>query len=100
MDGRTSSPLEVMILEPTVFSDDRGAFFETYNALPLSAATGFAAEFPQDYPSPSLKARMRGPHYPPPPYRTALRVRRCPSLKPLPWIVRRAQSVGTIPVLG
>ena len=68
MDGRTSSPLEVMILEPTAFSDDRGAFFESYNAVAFAEATGFAGEFVQDNQSQSIKGVIRGLHYQLPPH--------------------------------
>ncbi len=68
MDGQTSSPLEVMILEPTVFSDDRGAFFESYNAVAFGEATGFGGEFVQDNQSRSIKGVVRALHYQLPPH--------------------------------
>lgn len=66
--GETRSPLEVMILEPTVFSDDRGSFFESYNGLAFAEATGFAGEFVQDNQSRSNRGVVRGLHYQIPPH--------------------------------
>lgn len=68
MNGETRSPLEVMILEPTVFSDDRGSFFESYNAVAFAEATGFAGEFVQDNQSQSVRGVVRGLHYQIPPF--------------------------------
>jgi dTDP-4-dehydrorhamnose 3,5-epimerase len=68
MNGEVRSPLEVMILEPTVFSDDRGSFFESYNAIAFAEATGFAGEFVQDNESRSKRGVVRGLHYQVPPH--------------------------------
>ena len=38
----------VLLLEPKVFGDDRGFFFESFNARSFKAATGLAVEFVQD----------------------------------------------------
>jgi dTDP-4-dehydrorhamnose 3,5-epimerase len=53
---------DVLLLEPTVFSDDRGFFFESWNKRALAAA-GLDAEFVQDNHSRSLRNVLRGLHY-------------------------------------
>jgi dTDP-4-dehydrorhamnose 3,5-epimerase len=57
----TSLP-EVMLIEPKVFGDARGLFFESWNAQVFTAA-GIAAEFVQDNHSRSGKNVLRGLHY-------------------------------------
>ena len=54
---------DVLILEPRVFKDARGSFFESYNRAALAAATGIQAEFVQDNQSRSGKGVLRGLHY-------------------------------------
>lgn len=50
-------------MEPKVFGDDRGFFFESYNARTFSSATGLAPVFVQDNHSRSVKGVLRGLHY-------------------------------------
>ena len=59
---RTALP-EVLILEPKVFSDARGAFFENYNKRGFTQATGLEVDFVQDNHSRSVKNVLRGLHY-------------------------------------
>lgn len=54
---------EVMILEPRVFRDARGFFFESYNRKTFVAATGVDVEFVQDNHSCSTHGVLRGLHY-------------------------------------
>jgi dTDP-4-dehydrorhamnose 3,5-epimerase len=54
---------DVLLLEPRVFSDDRGYFFESFNARDFLEATGLAVEFVQDNQSMSVKGVLRGLHY-------------------------------------
>ena len=54
---------EVIILEPKVFGDDRGFFFESFNAKAFEQATGLKREFVQDNHSKSAKNVLRGLHY-------------------------------------
>jgi dTDP-4-dehydrorhamnose 3,5-epimerase len=54
---------EVLILEPTVFGDERGFFFESYNRNRFKELTGFDADFVQDNHSRSGKNVLRGLHY-------------------------------------
>lgn len=54
---------DVMILEPRVFGDSRGFFFESYNAQTFQEVTGVAPQFVQDNHSRSAKGVLRGLHY-------------------------------------
>ena len=58
----TSVP-EVMILEPRVFEDPRGFFFESYNRRVFREATGLDPQFVQDNQSFSVRNVLRGLHY-------------------------------------
>ncbi len=60
----TSTPIEgVLVLEPKVFGDARGFFFESFNARDFVQATGLQCEFVQDNHSKSAKGVLRGMHY-------------------------------------
>jgi dTDP-4-dehydrorhamnose 3,5-epimerase len=54
---------DVLILEPKVFADARGFFFESFNALDFHKATGLQVHFVQDNHSKSAKGVLRGLHY-------------------------------------
>jgi len=54
---------DVLILEPKVFGDARGFFFESFNARDFVQATGQQVEFVQDNHSKSAKGVLRGLHY-------------------------------------
>jgi dTDP-4-dehydrorhamnose 3,5-epimerase len=54
---------DVLILEPKVFADDRGFFFESFNQRVFEAAVGGPATFVQDNHSKSKKNVLRGLHY-------------------------------------
>lgn len=54
---------DVIVLEPKVFGDDRGFFFESFNAKAFEQATGIKREFVQDNHSKSAKHVLRGLHY-------------------------------------
>ena len=59
----TATPIpEVLVIEPRVFSDDRGAFWETYNERTMAAA-GLPAVWKQDNFSVSRRHVVRGIHY-------------------------------------
>lgn len=58
---------EVILLEPKVFSDDRGFFFESFNQEVFEEATGLCPNFVQDNHSQSTKGVLRGLHYQLPP---------------------------------
>ena len=53
----------VVILEPKVFGDDRGFFFESFNARTFAAAVGTDLAFVQDNHSKSRRGVLRGLHY-------------------------------------
>ncbi|SOY49103.1 dTDP-4-deoxyrhamnose-3,5-epimerase [Cupriavidus taiwanensis] len=59
---KTALP-EVLIFEPKVFGDDRGFFFESFNARQFEDATGLKRDFVQDNHSRSAKNVLRGLHY-------------------------------------
>ena len=54
---------EVLILEPKVFGDERGFFYESFNAKTFAACIGVNTEFVQDNHSRSAKGVLRGLHY-------------------------------------
>lgn len=58
----TSLP-EVKIIEPKVFADARGFFFESFNVNEFAQALGVNVEFVQDNHSLSVKNVVRGLHY-------------------------------------
>jgi dTDP-4-dehydrorhamnose 3,5-epimerase len=58
---------DVLLIEPKVFGDDRGFFFESFNQQAFNEATGFDANFVQDNHSKSAKNVLRGLHYQLPP---------------------------------
>ena len=54
---------DVLIVEPKVFGDSRGFFFESFNQRAFNAATGTDLGFVQDNHSRSEKGVLRGMHY-------------------------------------
>ena len=54
---------EVILFEPTVFGDDRGFFFESFNNRVFEEITGLKRNFVQDNHSRSAKNVLRGLHY-------------------------------------
>lgn len=54
---------DVFIIEPKVFGDARGFFFESYNERAFAQATGLKVNFVQDNHSRSAKGVLRGLHY-------------------------------------
>lgn len=59
---QTSIP-DVLIIEPQVFGDSRGFFFESFNRRKFAELTGREADFVQDNHSRSIKNVLRGLHY-------------------------------------
>ena len=60
----TTTPIEgVLVLEPKVFGDARGFFFESFNARDFERATGVQRTFVQDNHSKSSQGVLRGLHY-------------------------------------
>ena len=54
---------EVLILQPQVFGDARGFFYESFNARDFAKVTGLEVEFVQDNHSMSSQGVLRGLHY-------------------------------------
>jgi dTDP-4-dehydrorhamnose 3,5-epimerase len=54
---------DVLLIEPKVFGDARGFFYESYNQKAFEAAVGMAIDFVQDNHSRSVKGVLRGLHY-------------------------------------
>ena len=54
---------DVLIIEPKVFADGRGYFFESFNERDFFQATGLKSKFVQDNHSLSSKGVLRGLHY-------------------------------------
>jgi dTDP-4-dehydrorhamnose 3,5-epimerase len=53
----------LLVIEPTVFGDDRGFFYESYNQRRFQELTGVRADFVQDNHSRSARNVLRGLHY-------------------------------------
>jgi dTDP-4-dehydrorhamnose 3,5-epimerase len=54
---------DVLIIEPKVFGDERGFFYESFNARRFAELTGLTSNFVQDNHSKSAKGVLRGLHY-------------------------------------
>jgi len=59
---------DVKIIEPTVFEDERGYFYESFNHKKFEEAIGRDVSFVQDNHSKSVKGVLRGLHYQLPPH--------------------------------
>ncbi|MCV0437856.1 MAG: dTDP-4-dehydrorhamnose 3,5-epimerase [Hydrogenophaga sp.] len=66
---------DVLIIEPKVFGDERGFFFESFNQKAFNEATGLDVNFVQDNHSRSAKGVLRGLHYQMPPHEQGKLVR-------------------------
>lgn len=63
MDVIATKIPDVLIIEPKVFGDDRGFFYESFNKKKFVEASGVSTEFVQDNHSKSTKGVLRGLHY-------------------------------------
>lgn len=54
---------DVLVIEPKVFGDERGFFYESFNAQKFQTLTGLQVDFVQDNHSLSGKNVLRGMHY-------------------------------------
>ena len=54
---------DVLLLEPTIYEDERGFFFESFNQKRFADAAGLNIRFVQDNHSRSVKRVLRGLHY-------------------------------------
>lgn len=68
MKATPTAIADVMVIEPKVFGDARGFFYESFNQEAFNAATGTNFEFVQDNHSRSTKGVLRGLHYQLPPH--------------------------------
>ena len=59
---------DVLLIEPKVYEDNRGFFFESFNSNEFKKATSLDVNFVQDNHSKSTKGVLRGLHYQLPPY--------------------------------
>ena len=65
----------VLVIEPDVFGDSRGYFFESFNERRFNALTGLEVDFVQDNESYSRYGVLRGLHFQNPPYSQSKLVR-------------------------
>ncbi len=65
----------VIIIEPRVFGDERGYFFESFNLKEFKEKTGLDVDFVQDNESKSSYGVVRGLHFQKPPFEQAKLVR-------------------------
>ena len=63
MQATRTAIADVFVLEPRVFGDARGFFYESFNARAFTQATGADVQFLQDNHSKSAKHVLRGLHY-------------------------------------
>ena len=63
MKSVSTAIADVFILEPKVFGDARGFFFESFNSRAFAEATGLDVNFVQDNHSRSARGVLRGLHY-------------------------------------
>ena len=54
---------DVLLIEPKVFGDERGFFYESFNQRAFASATGLDVRFVQDNYSKSAKGVLRGLHF-------------------------------------
>ena len=63
MKVTTASIPGILVIEPTVFGDERGFFYESYNERVFAQETGIHLRFVQDNHSRSVRNVLRGLHY-------------------------------------
>ena len=76
MEIKSTQIKDVFVVEPRVFKDERGYFFESFNAREFAEKTGLDLHFVQDNESRSCYGVMRGLHYQKMPY-TQNKIVRC-----------------------
>ena len=75
MDVKKTGIEGVLVIEPKVFGDERGYFFESFNAKEFKEKTGLEVNFVQDNESKSRYGVLRGMHFQLPPYTQSKLVR-------------------------
>ncbi|MDH4479843.1 MAG: dTDP-4-dehydrorhamnose 3,5-epimerase [Rhodoferax sp.] len=63
MKATPTAIADVLKIEPRVFGDERGFFYESFNARNFAAATGLDVNFVQDNHSKSARGVLRGLHF-------------------------------------
>ncbi|MFM2035213.1 MAG: dTDP-4-dehydrorhamnose 3,5-epimerase [Pseudomonadota bacterium] len=63
MKATPTAIADVLLIEPKVFGDERGFFFESFNQRAFNQATGLNLDFVQDNHSKSGQGVLRGLHY-------------------------------------
>ncbi len=63
MRATATAIADVLVIEPKVFADERGFFFESFNERAFAQATGITPRFVQDNHSRSVRNTLRGLHY-------------------------------------
>ncbi|CCM78519.1 dTDP-4-dehydrorhamnose 3,5-epimerase [Rhizobium mesoamericanum] len=63
MKAKSLAIVDVLLIEPTVYGDDRGFFFESFNQAQFKAVVGRDVSFVQDNHSKSARGVLRGLHY-------------------------------------
>jgi len=63
MKAKSLAIADVLLIEPTVYGDERGFFFESFNQAQFKAVVGRDVSFVQDNHSKSAKGVLRGLHY-------------------------------------
>ena len=61
--AKSTTLRDVILLEPVIYGDDRGFFFESFNQRDFEKLTGLNIQFVQDNHSRSAKNVLRGLHY-------------------------------------
>ena len=67
MQASPTAIADVLVIEPRVFGDERGFFYESFNQKAFDAAVGMPVAFVQDNHSRSRRGVLRGLHYQVPP---------------------------------
>jgi dTDP-4-dehydrorhamnose 3,5-epimerase len=83
---------DVLVIEPRVFSDERGFFQESFNEQAFDAAVGKRVQFVQDNHSFSRRGVLRGLHYQLPPFSQGKLVRVA-----VIWAMGRGEALGQQP---
>jgi dTDP-4-dehydrorhamnose 3,5-epimerase len=68
MNATPTAIPDVLVIEPKVFGDSRGLFYESFNQEAFNQATGLDVQFVQDNHSRSTQGVLRGLHYQLPPF--------------------------------
>lgn len=75
MNITTCQIKDLVVIEPNVYKDERGYFFESFNSKSFIDSTGNHNEFVQDNESESIYGTLRGIHFQNPPFSQAKLVR-------------------------